>query len=334
MTLTMPQCLRVLTVAFVSSLAVLGQSNDPNFPTPLTSSSISGKINARPVGDARDTTYYFAFEGEQGDIFLNVTTKNFAGTIDVFSSDTTRTLTRIPIFPDANTSETGRVIYLRKSEKLLLRVQGRSPDDNAAAFQVKFAGSFLAIANPKEDPTAVPTVLNETTGNVRVNSVGTIIAEPVIRKTEASRPTTESETVAEIEKEAEPVITEPAKADETPVVETSPVTTPPTNRRTRRRTRPQVVVSDPVRTSPPRTPPRSAVRNPRRAQSPGPPVEPKPDPLANVRLVIELKSGEVLERPLPEVLRFSVDKGVLVVIGKDGVIRRYPMVDVAKVTIQ
>ena len=50
--------------------------------------------------------------------------------------------------------------------------------------------------------------------------------------------------------------------------------------------------------------------------------------------MIAFKNGDRLERPLSEVLRFSVDKGVLTVIAKDGGIRRYLMVDVAEVTIK
>jgi len=50
--------------------------------------------------------------------------------------------------------------------------------------------------------------------------------------------------------------------------------------------------------------------------------------------VIEMKDGKVVWRPMNEVLKFSVDKGVLTVIAKDGTITRYSIFDVAKVTIQ
>jgi hypothetical protein len=46
------------------------------------------------------------------------------------------------------------------------------------------------------------------------------------------------------------------------------------------------------------------------------------------------KDGTTIERPMSEVLRFTVDKGVLTVISKDGRIGRYSILDVAKVTIQ
>ena len=60
----------------------------------------------------------------------------------------------------------------------------------------------------------------------------------------------------------------------------------------------------------------------------------RPDPLANIRLVIQLKDGKMIERHLNEVLKFSVDNGVLTVIGKDGTIARYSMLLVNKVTIE
>jgi len=63
-------------------------------------------------------------------------------------------------------------------------------------------------------------------------------------------------------------------------------------------------------------------------------TESKTDPLANVQLVIVFKDGRRIERPLTEVARFSVDRGVLTVIAKGGRIGKYSMVDVSKVTIE
>ncbi len=59
-----------------------------------------------------------------------------------------------------------------------------------------------------------------------------------------------------------------------------------------------------------------------------------PDPLEHVNLIILFKDGTVIERPMSEVFRFSVDKAVLTVISKDGRIGRYSILDVSKVTIQ
>ena len=63
-------------------------------------------------------------------------------------------------------------------------------------------------------------------------------------------------------------------------------------------------------------------------------VEPTPDPLASVHLVIQLKDGTSFLLPMNEVVKFTVDKGVMTVIAKNGTITRYNILDVEKTTIQ
>jgi hypothetical protein len=74
---------------------VIAQSSDQAFPTAITENEISGVIKARDVGDPRVTTYYYTFNGRQGDLFINVVTKNLSGSVDVFSTEGMRTLTNI-----------------------------------------------------------------------------------------------------------------------------------------------------------------------------------------------------------------------------------------------
>ena len=50
--------------------------------------------------------------------------------------------------------------------------------------------------------------------------------------------------------------------------------------------------------------------------------------------MIGFKNGDKIERPFPEILKFSVEKGILTIIAKDGAIRRYSMVDILKVAIE
>ena len=128
---------------FVVSAAA-AQSTDQAFPTAVRANEIVGSIKARDIGDARLTSHFYAFNGDQGDIFVNVVTKNFDGDIDIFTADGLRPLTKIVIFADAASNETGRIVYLRRPERLLLRIQGRTPNDDAAAYRIKFAGSFVA----------------------------------------------------------------------------------------------------------------------------------------------------------------------------------------------
>ena len=331
-------------LALCISISVNAQSTDPNYPTPIDTSEINGIIKARDIGDPRSTSYFYTFDGGQGDIFINVVTKNFAGDIDVFAADALRPLTKMVIYPDAEVSETGRLIYLRKGERLVLRVEGRSPNDDPAEFRIKFGGSFIAITGQKPDE--APTVARSASANepgVKVNSVGTIVAiipkpqpSPVVEPVEAKEPIAEPITAAE---KTDPV----AKAE--PVEDRLVADRPAVEKKGR--TKRVVVTSDiptvfgkkPAKTTskaPPKTarPPRGrkAVEAEKAAQ---PPAEPIPDPLASIRLVVELKDGSSIERPMNEVVKFSVDKGVLTVIEKGGKVTRYSMIkDVSKVTIQ
>jgi hypothetical protein len=168
------------------------QSNDQNNPTPITSNQINGQIKARDIGDSRLTTYYFIFNGNRGDIFINVITSNLNGDIDIFTLEGLRPKTKITLFADNPENETGRVIYMRKPEKLILRIQGRSPNDDPASFQIKFAGSFeQMVAKTDVDQPFIPRI-DSKSGTVRVNSVGTIIEEIPDPKTSVQDEPTDS----------------------------------------------------------------------------------------------------------------------------------------------
>jgi hypothetical protein len=347
----------VLTAAaMLGSATLFAQSTNQNFPTPVTSTEINGTIKARDIGDARLTSYYFQFDGDQGDLFINIVTRNFTGDIDVFTLKDLRPLTKIVVYADFAEHETGRVIYLRKPEKMILRVQGRTPGDDPAAFRIKFAGSFVAstMTEPAGEP-GLPSVTARNESGIRVNSVGTIV-EVIPKATPVPPP---PPTVAEVEK-PEPAKAEddskeaPAKSDtknavdETAkpkvevvvtdnVAEKSAPTTPSGRRgaRNRRGISPKTTPADvpptestgavPTDTSKPATTP---------ATGGSKTTEPGQDPLQNINLVILFKDGRTIQRPMSEVFRFSVDKGILTVISKDGTIGRYSILEVAKVTIE
>lgn len=327
------------------------QSTDQSFPTPVLTGEIDGRIAARDLGDARLTTYFYVFNGTQGDIFINVKATNLDGDIDIFVQENLRPLTKITVFSDASQNETGRVIYLRKPEKLILRVQGRTPNDSAATFNLKFAGSFApAVASAGEAP-ELPEVKTENQSDVIVNSVGTIIgvkpkptpapkeivAENEPPKTKSKKPSKKTET-----KE-----TENSDVGKEVVAENAP--TKETKEETENPPKPTVVAADETNEEkeagankkPAKTPP--AKRNPKKraaknankntaASDTEKPIE--PNPLENVRLLILFKDGTKIERPMSEVLRVGVDKGVLTLITKDGKIARFPILDVAKMTIE
>jgi hypothetical protein len=214
------------------------------------------------------------------------------------------------------------------------------------------------MAEPGAEPT-LPSVTAKNESGIRVNSVGTIVevipkATPTpapvdvasgvvdersgVEETEkpVSEPKVEDkpvETVTETpEKKLEVVVTENIP----PATETK-TTAPTGRRRTRGRTPPRrppaATGTETERSTGPAVliPPRST----RRGRVPPKTTAPaEPDPLEKVNLVIEFKDGTILERPMSEVFRFTVDKGILTVISKDGSIGRYSILDVAKLTIQ
>ena len=314
-----------LTTAFgvglLLCLASIAQSTDSSFPTPVTSTEINGVIKARDVGDSRLTTYFYEFDGGQGDIFINVVTKNLSGDIDVYTAEGLRPLTKVVIYADIGTSETGRLVYLRKPERLILRVEGRTPGDEAATYKIKFAGSFIAMKPVKAEkgPVVDATAKTEDTG-IRVNSVGTILpSEPKPlppKKVEVEKPKVEK-TIAEKpkEKEKKESTKKPVVVVEDFPAETKKIETPKKE-------------SDTAKTTGKRPP------MPKKVEEQVKTEEPKADPLASIRLRVQMKDGDVIESPMSEVLKFSVDKGVLTVIMKDGKITRYSILVVAKVTIE
>ncbi len=293
----------VFALIFFFAHSIQAQSTDQNFPTAITANQISGTIKARDVGDSRLTTYFYVFGGEQGDIFINVVTKNFDGDVDVFTLNGLKPLTKIRVFSDSSDNETGRIIYLRQPEKMILRVEGRSPNDEPATFQIKFAGSFVAEkAATKENDS--PQVKSENQGEVRVNSVGTIIeTKPTPKPIETPK---ETETVVEKKEE---------KAEKTEVAEQE---TKP--KATSKKPNYEVVITDNLET----------------------PIEEKTEetpkkevnPLENIKLTVIFKDGTKIERPMSEIINVNVDKGILTIIQKDGTIGRYSLLDVAKMTIE
>ena len=337
----------VLNLIFFT-VSTSAQSTDQTFPTPVSTNEIGGKIAARDIGDARLTTYFYVFSGTQGDVFINIKTVNLDGDIDVFAVENLRPLTKITVFSDASTSETGRVIYLRKPEKLILRVQGRTPNDAAATFNLKFAGSFAPSLIAESGAPELPEVKTENQSDIIVNSVGTIVGirpkptpapkeetvaenEPPKNKlrrnakktedkeTENPESETNREKVAENKTPEEPEKT--SESESKPVVVVTEEETVAVNKKT---------LKTPVRRKPRAVAPKSAAKS--AANAAKKPVE--PNPLENVQLVILFKDGTKIERAMSEVLRVGVDKGVLTLITKDGKIARFPILDVAKMTIE
>lgn len=335
------------------SFVSFAQSTDQNFPTAVTTNEIDGTIKARDIGDSRLTSYFYTFDGNQGDIFINVVTDNFTGDIDVFTVDGLRPLTKMVIYADGGANETGRLVYLRKPEKLILRIEGRSPNDDPATFKIKFAGSFVASSpqRSQEAPAIKGAEVNAESG-VRVNSVGTIV-EVIAKPQPSANPTPKiKETVAVVEKSKKPEPTkkpspspkketkekvsvamvskrDPAPAKTTPAKKAAKAEkkAPPTTIKPAKKTEsPEVKTVFGRNTKPKATPKPPTPIKPAKAS--------EPDPMGNIRLVVQLKDGRFIERSMSEISTFKVDNGILTVLTKDGKTVNYSMLDVAKVTIE
>ena len=324
-----------------------GQSTDQISPTPIISNVINGQIKARDIGDSRLTTYYYVFNGKRGDIFINVLTKNLNGDIEVFTTSGLKSRTKITIYADTSDSETGRVVYMRKDERLILRVQGRTPDDDPATFQIKFAGSFAPMkAIAKNKLNELPEIDTKEEGTVRVNSVGTIIEDKSEIKTEPKEveidapKETKKEVIGKTKSEI-PERFDPRKKEER-------------TKSTSTNERPRVIVSDPFNNAkatkpeepgnPDLTveikekPPRSALvtieRVPEKKVEPAKSEADKKKALSKIRLVIVLKNGERFTRRMSKVGSVNVFDGVLKVVEIDGKVTKFSIFDVAKMTIE
>lgn len=272
----------LLFFIFVSLVnSSIAQSTEQQFPTPVFENELSGEIRARSIGDPRQTTYFYTFNASQGDLFINIVTANLNADIDIFIEQGLRPLTKIMVYAGSGETETGRVIYLRKPEKLLLRIQGRTPNDDPGRFRFKFAGSFLAASRDTELPPDIPRVTDVADVPVKVNPAGTIIE----RQGEDARERAERPSVG---REA--------------------------NTRTSQSSERRATASQGER---------SEVRG-----------RDSNDPMAGFRLVVEFRDGSVMERPMKDVSRFQVDRGVLTVLNKNGTVARYSMTDVVRVSIE
>jgi hypothetical protein len=356
---------------FAFSFPVYAQSSDQAYPTAITENQISGTIKARDIGDPRVTTHYYTFNGRQGDLFINIVTKNLSGSVDVFDTEGMRPLTNIIVYADVAQSETGRVVYLRKPAKLILRVQGRTPNDDPAEYQIKFAGGFEA-ATPTGDEPPVPKVSDagENNSGVRVNSVGTIIAViPKPKPTPRPVDTAKTEDTAEMTKANEEKVAKAEEPETTPAekpAEKATDETVKTSTSEPRKEGPKRAVAKVKPQNPRRVKPKSdqtanttasdantnsseTVKKSEPADEEGrskpqvvitdntakkEPAEPKASPLAKVNLVILFKDGRKVERPMTQVERFTVDQTTLTVISTNGRIAKFSILEVASVTIQ
>jgi hypothetical protein len=334
----------LVLIFFLSLAHVFGQSVNQDFPSPVLRDEISGTIAARDIGDARLTRHFYTFYAGVGDLFLNIETANFNGDIDLFEAKTFRPISKISVYASDSANKTSRIVYFRQRIQVVMRIEGRTPSDETASYSINFSGSFAAAADlpqPPEDldPKTSGKASSETVA--RVNSAGAIVEvlepkklpETAKAETEKSEPEPAKETSSE-EPAATPTPRAPASRRSGRTREPRRATQPPkTEEAAKPETEETTTENAPAKTSSARrstTQRRSARSQPAKKET----AEPKVDPLANLRLVVLLKDGYKIERPMSEVLRASVDKGTLVVIAKDGKIERFALLDVLKFSIE
>jgi hypothetical protein len=329
-----------------------GQSTSLEYPTPVTGSEISGVITARDVGDSRLTRHFYLLSGTTGDLTLTLQYSNLDGDVDLFTVGTMRPLAKIAMVAGDRPISAGRTVFLRLEEKLILRIEARTANDDPGQYRVNFSGTFLALAAqdaPPDDPQV--TSKSSSTSRRRVTSSGQVIVEPdpppvakvIPPKPPPTVPTPKPKLTAKTGRGA---ATTPAKPPagtgsttgtanargKRPVRKPPPAKTPPPAEGDTTAPTETAEAADPPSTPPPVTPKRGSTR---RGSAPGAPApEPAPDPMANARLVVETRDGMRREHFMRDVRRFTVERGLLLVLLKDGTSEREPMSNVQRVTIE
>jgi hypothetical protein len=319
--------LKLFVLASLLSLAPVAyaQSTDANAPWPVRQNTVTARIAARDLGDARLTDHYYAFTGTPGDLLITIQSNNLNGDVDVFTAGTLRPLFKISLYAEISSPVT-KGIYLRRREDLILRVEARSPHDDEGIYRLTFGGSFQPIEGgpdlaETETPSTSPAETAVGGGKAkRVSSSGARIAEPEQPVTEVAAAPTPEPTPAPTP-EVTPV--ETPKTVEKPAEEKIEKPAPVRNTRTRR-----PAPRRPAGTTPR---PRDTVAETETPKPKPPPVEPEPE--IGPRLVIETNDGTLINRSMSTVKRVTVENGQVVVTGKDGKIDRFLLINVVRMSI-
>ncbi|MEP6922049.1 MAG: hypothetical protein ABI967_13065 [bacterium] len=336
----------VLLVGFLPS-PMHGQSTEIGSPSPVTTNELVGTIPARDLGDARLTDHYFAFVGTPGDVLITIKSSNLNGDVDVFTAGSLKPLLKFTLYAEGSSPAT-KGIYLRRREDLILRVEARSPNDDEGSYQVRFGGSFEALAAPAtgDEPASTASAAESThaaKSGRRVSSVGARIYEPPPPAAVATA--TPAEPTSTPDDGAKPSAS-PAPSDDTVTAKPAPVrrgrdrglvvrrnppkpakTIDPAAPENNREENAGQPAAPETAARPGRTGKRRAVREPAPAQDP---AELQTGP----RLVIEMVDGTRIERYMSSVRRVTVENNQIVVVRRDGRIERTSMTEVLRMAIE
>jgi hypothetical protein len=316
-----------LLCAIVSS--AFGQSPDQNLPTPVTANEINGRIAPLDLGDPRSTRHYYAFEGSPGDLLITVDSKNLNGDIDIFTAITFRPLMKTTLYASSQTGEVTKGLYLRNRQIFVLRIEARTPNDEAGSYHVRFSGTFAPFSGgiPVAETTAPQADSTSASGDSnRLSSVGATIPRPVVEV-----PATAEPRVAETDKPAEDTGT---TKKITPAAKPKPTRPAARNTRARPRpVRPKPTTPEPAKTEETKTEETTAAKEAGSEKS-----EAKTNtqelPGAGPHLIIESKDGTKIDRPMATVRRVVVEGGMIVIVLKSGRIERIPMASVNRMSIE
>ena len=184
-----------LLIATVLGMVVstgFAQSSDQSLPTPVLTSEVNGTIAPLDLGDSRVTRHFYAFDASPGDLIITTDSKNLNGDIDVFTAVTFRPLMKTTMYANTQMPEVTKSIFLRVHQILILRVEARTPSDEAGSYHIRFRGSFepfsggIPVAEATESTAESP---RSSRGTKRVSSVGATIAEPPAEATAKTKPT-------------------------------------------------------------------------------------------------------------------------------------------------
>src|SRR2546421_1695144 len=186
---------RLLVAALVASAVMcalatntFGQSSDQSLPTAVLTNEINGKIAALDVGDPRATRHFYALGANAGDLLITVDSKNLNGDVDVFTAITFRPLMKTTVYATTQSPQVTKGIYLRTHQILILRVEARTPNDDAGTYHIRFGGSFEPFSGgiPVAENTTPAESSPEKSGANRLSSVGATIPRPPAEVTETS----------------------------------------------------------------------------------------------------------------------------------------------------
>ncbi len=335
----------VILLWLLAGTAVCAQSIDVTSPSPVRTNEVEGRIAARDLGDARLTDYFYAFTGTPGDVLITIQSTNLNGDIDVFTAGSLRPLLKFVLYAESASPIT-KSIYLRRREKLILRVEARSPNDDEGVYQLRFGGSFEpVIGGPEIADNEAPSSASSALGNKsrRVNSVGARINEPAPPVSEvAVAPTPEPTPLESPSPEA--TIEKPAEVEASkpnPARSARSRSRQPAGRRATAPASPKpeksAAAGEPNETNEPETASKPPARSSaKRGASPSAKPKPPPEPVDETgpRLIIETYGGNLINRPMRSVRRVTVENGLVIVVGFDGKIDRIQLVNIVRMTIQ